>query len=187
LPDYAFVNGDAAKAVAGTPCHTAGALHIGGQEHFYLEGQIAMAVPGEDGAVLVYSSTQHPSEVQHIVARVLALPDSFVTCRVRRMGGGFGGKETQATQWAVIAALAARTTGRPCKFRLDRDADMVMTGKRHDFAAEYAVATNPTAASAPSTSRSTRAADVRSISASAWSIALCSTPTTPISCPNSKS
>ena len=139
LPDYGFVNGDAAKAVAGSPCHTAGALHIGGQEHFYLEGQIAMAVPGEDGAVLVYSSTQHPSEVQHIVARVLALPDSFVTCRVRRMGGGFGGKETQATQWAVIAALAARTTGRPCKFRLDRDADMVMTGKRHDFAAEYAV------------------------------------------------
>ena len=139
LPDYAFVNGDAAKAVAGSPCHTAGALHIGGQEHFYLEGQIAMAVPGEDGAVLVYSSTQHPSDVQHIVARVLALPNSFVTCRVRRMGGGFGGKETQATQWAVIAALAARTTGRPCKFRLDRDADMVMTGKRHDFAAEYAV------------------------------------------------
>src|SRR4029077_2920961 len=107
LPDYAFVNGDAAKAIAGSPCQTAGALHIGGQEHFYLEGQIAMAVPGEDGAVLVHSSTQHPSDVQHIVARVLALPDSFVTCRVRRMGGGFGGKETQATQWAVIAALAA--------------------------------------------------------------------------------
>ena len=89
--------------------------------------------------MLVYSSTQHPSEVQHIVARVLGMPDSFVTCRVRRMGGGFGGKETQATQWAVIAALAARVTGRPCKLRLDRDADMAMTGKRHDFAVEYAV------------------------------------------------
>ena len=89
--------------------------------------------------MLVYSSTQHPSEVQHIVARVLAVPDAFVTCRVRRMGGGFGGKETQATQWAVIAALAARVTGRPCKLRLDRDADMAMTGKRHDFAVEYSV------------------------------------------------
>jgi xanthine dehydrogenase large subunit len=139
LPDYAFVNGDFAKTIAASPFRTDGTLRIGGQEHFYLEGQVALAVPGEDGAVLVYSSTQHPSEVQHIVARVMALPDSFVTCRVRRMGGGFGGKETQATQWAVIAALAARTTGRPCKVRLDRDDDMVMTGKRHDFALAYSV------------------------------------------------
>jgi xanthine dehydrogenase large subunit len=139
LADYAFVNGDAAKAIAAAPMRSAGVLHVGGQEHFYLEGQVALAVPGEDGAVLVYSSTQHPSEVQHIVARVLALPDSFVTCTVRRMGGGFGGKETQATQWAVIAALAARVTGRPCKYRLDRDADMALTGKRHDFRIEYAV------------------------------------------------
>jgi xanthine dehydrogenase large subunit len=137
LPDYAFINGDYAKAIAAAPHRCAGTLHIGGQEHFYLEGQVALAVPGEDNAVLVYSSTQHPSEVQHVVARVLALPDSFVTCRVRRMGGGFGGKETQATQWAVIAALAARTTGQSCKLRLDRDADMVMTGKRHDFAVAY--------------------------------------------------
>jgi len=139
LPDYAFINGDFTGAIAAAPTRSSGVMQIGGQEHFYLEGQIALALPGEDGAVLVYSSTQHPSEVQHIVARVLALPDSFVTCRVRRMGGGFGGKETQATQWAVIAALAARVTGRPCKFRLDRDADMAMTGKRHDFAVEYAV------------------------------------------------
>jgi len=137
LPDYAFINGDYAMTIAAAPHHCTGTLRIGGQEHFYLEGQVAFAVPGEDGAVLVYSSTQHPSEVQHIVARVLALPDSFVTCRVRRMGGGFGGKETQATQWAVIAALAARATGRPCKVRLDRDADMVMTGKRHDFVVAY--------------------------------------------------
>jgi xanthine dehydrogenase large subunit len=139
LPDYAFVGGDAGKAIAAAPFRLSGAMHIGGQEHFYLEGQIGFAIPGEDGAMLVYSSTQHPSEVQHIVARVLALPDAFVTCRVRRMGGGFGGKETQATQWAVIAALAARATGRPCKLRLDRDADMAITGKRHDFAVEYAV------------------------------------------------
>jgi xanthine dehydrogenase large subunit len=139
LPDYAFVGGDVPSAIANAPYRTSGALRIGGQEHFYLEGQVALAVPGEDGAILVYSSTQHPSEVQHVVARVLALPDSFVTCRVRRMGGGFGGKETQATQWAVIAALAARATGRPCKLRLDRDADMAMTGKRHDFAVQYSV------------------------------------------------
>jgi len=139
LPDYAFVGGDVANTIAAAPYQTRGALRIGGQEHFYLEGQVAFALPGEDGAILVYSSTQHPSEVQHIVARVLAVPDSFVTCRVRRMGGGFGGKETQATQWAVIATLAARATGRPCKLRLDRDADMEMTGKRHDFAVQYAV------------------------------------------------
>jgi xanthine dehydrogenase large subunit len=139
LPDYAFVNGDAANAIAAAPLRSSGSLHIGGQEHFYLEGQVALAVPGEDGAMLVYSSTQHPSETQHVVARALALPDSFVTCQVRRMGGGFGGKETQATQWAVIAALAARLTARPCKLRLDRDDDMVMTGKRHDFAVGYAV------------------------------------------------
>jgi xanthine dehydrogenase large subunit len=139
LPDYAFVGGDAAKAIADAPHRLSGAMHIGGQEHFYLEGQIGLAVPGEDGTILVYSSTQHPSEVQHIVARVLAVPDAFVTCRVRRMGGGFGGKETQATQWAVIAALAARATGKPCKLRLDRDADMAITGKRHDFAVAYSV------------------------------------------------
>jgi xanthine dehydrogenase large subunit len=139
LADYAFINGDVAEALARAPLRGAGTLQVGGQEHFYLEGQVALAVPGEDGAVLVYSSTQHPSEVQHIVARVLGAPDSFVTCTVRRMGGGFGGKETQATQWAVIAALAARVTGRACKYRLDRDADMVMTGKRHDFSIEYTV------------------------------------------------
>ncbi len=139
LPDYAFTKGDAAKTIAASPMQHSGVLEVGGQEHFYLEGQVALAVPGEDGAVLVYSSTQHPSEVQHIVARVLAVPDSFVTCTVRRMGGGFGGKETQATQWAVIAALAASITGRACKYRLDRDADMVLTGKRHDFHIEYAV------------------------------------------------
>jgi xanthine dehydrogenase large subunit len=139
LADYAFINGDVADALAQAPMRSAGTLQVGGQEHFYLEGQVALAVPGEDGAVLVHSSTQHPSEVQHIVARVLGVPDSFVTCTVRRMGGGFGGKETQATQWAVIAALAARVTGRACKYRLDRDADMVLTGKRHDFSIEYTV------------------------------------------------
>jgi xanthine dehydrogenase large subunit len=139
LPDYAFVGGNPDTVMAGSPNRLSGVLQIGGQEHFYLEGQIALAVPGEDHDMLVYSSTQHPSEVQHIVARVLGVADSYVTCQVRRMGGGFGGKETQATQWAVIAALAAQITRRPCKFRLDRDVDMMMTGKRHDFRVDWSV------------------------------------------------
>jgi xanthine dehydrogenase large subunit len=139
LADYAFVGGNASRAIEAAPLRRTGQLRIGGQEHFYLEGQVAFAIPGEDDALLVHSSTQHPSEVQHIVARVLGLPDSFVTCQVRRMGGGFGGKETQASHWAAIAALAAHVTGHPCKLRLDRDDDMLMTGKRHDFSVHYAV------------------------------------------------
>lgn len=139
LPDYAFVGGNVDAVIAAAPRNASGTLRMGGQEHFYLEGQIALAIPGEDGAMLVHSSTQHPTEVQHIVARTLGVPDAFVTCEIRRMGGGFGGKETQACQWAAIAALAARVTGRPCKLRLDRDADMMMTGKRHDFRADWSV------------------------------------------------
>jgi xanthine dehydrogenase large subunit len=139
LPDYAFVGGDADAVIAKAPHRLNGVFHIGGQEHFYLEGQVAFAMPGEDHDMLVHSSTQHPSEVQHVVARVLGVADSYVTCQVRRMGGGFGGKETQATQWAAIAALAAHATGRPCKLRLDRDDDMMMTGKRHDFRVDWSV------------------------------------------------
>jgi xanthine dehydrogenase large subunit len=139
LPDYAFGRGDAPAAIAEAPHRLEGSLRIGGQEHFYLEGQAALAVPGEDGAVHVYSSTQHPTEVQHVVARVLGLPDAYVTCEVRRMGGGFGGKESQATQWAALAALAARVTGRACKIRLDRDDDFVLTGKRHDFRSDWRI------------------------------------------------
>jgi xanthine dehydrogenase large subunit len=136
LPDSTFAKGECAAALAAAPRRIEGALRIGGQEHFYLEGQVALAIPGEDG-MMVHSSTQHPSEVQSIVAHVLGLPSAAVTVEVRRMGGGFGGKETQAAQWAAIAALAARVTGRPCKLRLDRDDDMVMTGKRHDFRVDY--------------------------------------------------
>ncbi|RAI43127.1 xanthine dehydrogenase molybdopterin binding subunit [Rhodoplanes roseus] len=139
LPDYAFLGGDPNAAIADAPLRASGTLRMGGQEHFYLEGQIALAIPGEDGAMLVHSSTQHPTEVQHIVARALGVPDAFVTCEIRRMGGGFGGKETQACQWAAIAAVAARVTGRPCKLRLDRDDDFMMTGKRHDFRADWSV------------------------------------------------
>jgi xanthine dehydrogenase large subunit len=137
LPDYKFERGSVEDEIERAPKQVTGELRVGGQEHFYLEGQVALAIPGEDGEMLVYSSTQHPSEVQHIVAHVLGLDQNAVTVEVRRMGGGFGGKESQATQWAVLAALAARKTGRPCKMRLDRDDDMIMTGKRHDFRIDY--------------------------------------------------
>ena len=139
LPDYQFRRGDPEAALAGAERRLSGSFHIGGQEHFYLEGQVALALPGEDRSMLVHTSTQHPTEVQHVVAKVLAVPDALVTAEIRRMGGGFGGKESQANQWACLAALAARVTGRPCKIRLDRDDDMIMTGKRHDFRVDWAV------------------------------------------------
>jgi xanthine dehydrogenase large subunit len=138
LPDYTFERGDLAVDLSGSPREITGEFRIGGQEHFYLEGQVALAIPGEDGDMLVHSSTQHPTEVQHVVAHALGLHDNAVTVEVRRMGGGFGGKESQATQWAALAAIAAWKTGRPCKMRLDRDDDMIMTGKRHDFRVDYA-------------------------------------------------
>ncbi|MGH8035364.1 MAG: molybdopterin cofactor-binding domain-containing protein, partial [Lysobacterales bacterium] len=126
-------------AIAGAAHRLSGELRTGGQDHFYLEGQAAMCIPGEDGDMLVYSSTQHPTEVQHLVARALGKADHAVTVEVRRMGGAFGGKETQAGQWAVLAALVSHHTGRPAKLRLDRDDDMISTGKRHDFRIRYEV------------------------------------------------
>lgn len=137
LDPYTFKRGDAGSAIKASEHSIKGRLRIGGQEHFYLEGQVSLAVPGEGGDLKVHCSTQHPTEVQHLVARMLGLPDAAITCECRRMGGGFGGKESQAAQWACLAALAARMTGRPCKMRLDRDADMVATGKRHDFRVDY--------------------------------------------------
>ena len=125
--------GDAPAAIAAAPHRLSGQLAIGGQDHFYLEGQISLATPGEDGDVHVWCSTQHPTEVQHNIAKVLGVPDHSVTVAVRRMGGGFGGKESQPALFAAAAALIATRTGRPVKVRLDRDDDMVMTGKRHDF------------------------------------------------------
>lgn len=138
LPDYAFRRGNAEAEIAAAPHWIEGALRIGGQEHFYLEGQIALAIPGEGGDVLVHSSTQYPNEVQHIVAHALGVAQHAVTVVCRRMGGGFGGKESQASQWAALAAVAARLTARACKLRLDRDDDFALTGKRHDFLATYA-------------------------------------------------
>jgi len=133
LPEYTFTRKDAAAAIAASPNSLLDSFLIGGQEHFYLEGQISMAVPDEKGGMVVHCSTQHPTEVQHCVAHMLHVNSSDVTCECRRMGGGFGGKESQAAQWACLAALAAHVTGRPAKCRLDRDDDMIMTGKRHDF------------------------------------------------------
>jgi xanthine dehydrogenase large subunit len=136
-PDYDFGRGDATTTLDASPRRLAASLHIGGQEHFYLEGQVALAIPGESGGITVHSSTQDPAEVQHIVARVLGLPAAAVVVETRRMGGAFGGKERQACQWAALAALAAHITGCPAKMRLDRDDDFALTGKRHDFRADW--------------------------------------------------
>ena len=137
LPPYEFLKGDAATAIEAAPHRIVDGFLVGGQEHFYLETQVALAIPREADEIRILASTQHPTEVSHIAARVLGLPEAAVPCECRRMGGGFGGKESQATQWAVIAALAARVTGRAAKIRLDRDDDMMMTGKRHDFRVDW--------------------------------------------------
>ena len=138
-PPLTLKRGDAAEAIAAAPRRIKGRMRVGGQDHFYLEGQIAMAVPGEDHDVTVYSSTQHPSEVQHMVAHALGVPSHAVTVEIRRMGGGFGGKETQGNQFAALAAIAAKKLGRAVKIRPDRDDDMTATGKRHDFLIDYEV------------------------------------------------
>ena len=132
-----WARGEAAAAIAAAPHRIGGQIEVGGQEHFYLEGQVALALPQEGGDMVVHSSTQHPTEVQHKVAHALHLPMSAVRVEVRRMGGGFGGKESQGNAPAVACALAARATGRPCKMRYDRDDDMIITGKRHDLRILY--------------------------------------------------
>jgi xanthine dehydrogenase large subunit len=139
LPPHEMRLGDANLALPAAPRRIAGTLHVGGQDHFYLEGQVAYAIPGEGGDMLVYSSTQHPAEIQHNVAKMLGRSDNAVTVEVRRTGGGFGGKESQPALIAAIAALAAAKTARPAKLRLDRDDDMILTGKRHDFRIDYDV------------------------------------------------
>jgi len=136
---YAMKIGDSAAGIKNSKNKLSGEMNIGGQDHFYLETQIALATPLENGEMHCWSSTQHPSEVQHMIAKVLNLSEHAVTVEVRRMGGGFGGKETQAAPYACVAALLARKTRRPVKLRLDRDDDMIMTGKRHDFHVSYAV------------------------------------------------
>ena len=138
-PQHCQQRGDAASALAQSDIVIEGEQFIGGQEHFYLEGQISLAIPGEDRGMMIYSSSQHPSEVQKLVAEVLHLPMNLVTVDMRRMGGGFGGKETQAAQWACLAALVANATGKACKLRLARADDMTATGKRHPFYNQFKV------------------------------------------------
>ncbi len=139
LPTRVFRMGDAASAIASAEHQIEGQLHIRGQEHFYLEGQVAVAVPTETGGVSVITSSQHPTEVQKLIADVLAVPINEVQVKVRRMGGAFGGKETQAAPLACIASLFAVRTGRTVKYRMPRRDDMVQTGKRHDFEAKYSL------------------------------------------------
>ena len=126
-------------AMAAAPRRVAGRFVVGGQDHFYLEGQIALAIPGEDDEMTIFVSTQHPAEVQHMVAHALATHCNAVVVNVRRMGGGFGGKETQMNLFACVAAIAARRARRAVKIRPDRDDDMIATGKRHDFVVDYEV------------------------------------------------
>ncbi|HEX8785087.1 MAG TPA: xanthine dehydrogenase molybdopterin binding subunit [Telluria sp.] len=139
LPPMHLARGDARAAYEAAPHRVAGELYVGGQEQFYLEGQIAYAIPQENDGMLVLCSTQHPSEMQHVVAHALGLHSHHVTVECRRMGGGFGGKESQSALWAAAASVAAKRSGRPVKLRADRDDDMLVTGKRHCFHYEYEV------------------------------------------------
>jgi xanthine dehydrogenase large subunit len=139
LPPVFMVRGEPDKAIANAEHKLSGELTIGGQEHFYLEGQAAYALPGEQGTWRVYSSNQHPGGAQEWVAHALGIDRAQVTVETRRIGGGFGGKETQANHLCVWSVLAACKTGRPVKMRLDRDDDMTLTGKRHPFQFKYTV------------------------------------------------
>ena len=138
-PSHTQQRGDAAAELARADNVLRGELRMGGQEQMYLEGQASLVIPVEDGGILLYTSNQNPSEIQKLVAEVLDIPMHLVTVDMRRMGGGFGGKETNANQWACIAALLARKTGRAVKIRLARADDMTATGKRHHFSGAYQV------------------------------------------------
>jgi xanthine dehydrogenase large subunit len=137
LPPVEVSRGDTPAALAEAPHRLRGEIQLGGQEHFYLEGQIACAIPGEDHTLRLLTSTQHPTEMQHMVAHALGWRVHQVIAECRRMGGGFGGKESQSAQIACIAAVLAVRSGKAVKLRLDRDDDMRITGKRHDFHIEY--------------------------------------------------
>ncbi len=137
LPPARVARGDAATALDCAPQRVCGEIAIGGQDHFYLETQASWVQLDADGLIQITASTQHPTETQIIVARVLGIPSNRVVCRCLRMGGGFGGKETQANPFAAVAALAAWTTGRPVRIKLSRQLDMQLTGKRHPFFASY--------------------------------------------------
>ena len=139
LPSETLVRGEPDAALENAPHRVSRRVFVGGQDQFYLEGHIAMALPQEDGGLLIYSSTQHPDEVQRMTTHATRRDAKDVVVICRRMGGAFGGKESQAALIALLAAVASDRTGRPCKLRLDRDDDMIMTGKRHDFVIDYDV------------------------------------------------
>jgi len=139
LPPVFVKRGDAAAALKKAAHTLSGTLEVGGQEHFYLEGQVAYVLPQEQNQWLVYSSTQHPGEIQHWVSHALGIDNHAVRVECRRMGGGFGGKETQSGQMAVWSAIAAHKLRQPVKLRLDRGDDFLVTGKRHPFAYDYTV------------------------------------------------
>ncbi|NNJ31696.1 xanthine dehydrogenase molybdopterin binding subunit [Lacrimispora defluvii] len=132
--------GDVESVFADCPCYMEGVIRNEGQEHFYLETQSALAVPEDNGGLTLYSSSQNPNEIQKMASGVLGLPQNMITVDIKRLGGGFGGKESQATSWACLAALTAYHTGRPALIRLTRDEDMLSTGKRHAFESDYRVA-----------------------------------------------
>ena len=136
---HRIARGDAQVALANAPHVIDGAIHIGGQEHFYLESHAAWAEAGDDGDIFISSSTQHPSEIQQVLSHLLGLPRNKIVVSAPRMGGGFGGKETQGNTWASLVALAALQTKRAVRVQLDRDVDMTLTGKRHPFFAKYEV------------------------------------------------
>jgi xanthine dehydrogenase large subunit len=139
VPPMHLARGDFRRAFEQAPHRIKGRLSVGGQEQFYLEGQVAYAIPKEDSGMHVYSSTQHPSEMQHVIAHALGLHSHHVVVECRRMGGGFGGKESQSALWAAAAAIAAFLLKRPVKLRADRDDDMTVTGKRHCVYHEYEI------------------------------------------------
>jgi len=139
LPPMHLTRGDARTAIDAAPHRLSGHLDVGGQEQFYLEGQISYAIPQENDGLLVHCSTQHPSEMQHLVAHALNLHSHHVQVQCRRMGGGFGGKESQSALFACVAGIAAKTLQRPVKLRVDRDDDFLITGRRHCFWYEYEV------------------------------------------------
>jgi xanthine dehydrogenase large subunit len=139
VPPMRLTRGDAQAAFERSPNILKGKLHVGGQEQFYLEGQISYAIPKEGKAMHVYCSTQHPTEMQHVVSHALHYPSHAVVVECRRMGGGFGGKESQSALWAACAAISAAQLKRPVKLRADRDDDMMVTGKRHCFYYEYEI------------------------------------------------
>ena len=139
VPPMHLVRGDARTAIDSAPHRLAGTFNVGGQEQFYLEGQISYALPAEDGGIKLHCSTQHPSEMQHLVAHALHLAAHKVQVECRRMGGGFGGKESQSAPFACVAAVAAARLKRPVKLRVDRDDDFLIPGRRHCFHYDYEV------------------------------------------------